>query len=186
MAANLFVCVAHMYLGIHVKPHYWLDLGNGTVQPHIYQATGFGFPNTVLSAARSAAMWSCCVRAALSQGHPAPGERWFMGSLGTWVPSSSLTHKLLLKLSSFFSPCQILCIFLDSIKCRFLVCHLWVREMYTSTSVALLISFCCPTTWLVWISALVYGLAYVIPVYFSSTAEFSKKRVQGRTAFSCK
>lgn len=108
------------------------------------------------------------------------------GSLGTWVPSSSLTHKLLLKLSSSFSPCQILCIFLDSIKCRFLVCQLWVREMYTSMSVALTICFCCPTTWLVWISALVYGLAYVIPVSFSSTAEFSKKRVQGRTAFSCK
>lgn len=182
---SVLICCTHvhMYLGIHVKPHYWLDLGNGTVQPHLYQATGFGFPNTVLPAARSAAMWPRCVRAAQSQGHPASGERWSMGSLGTSVPSSSLTHKQLLKLSSSSSPCQILCVFLDSIKCRFLVCHLWVRETYTSMSVALMISLCCPATWLVWMSALVYGLAYVIPVSFSSTADFSRNGVQGRTAF---
>lgn len=69
----MFVCVFSTYIHVcmwlwkHAQPLYWLDLRHGAVQPHFYEAAGFGSPNTVFPVARSMAMQLLC------QSCPEPG-----------------------------------------------------------------------------------------------------------------
>lgn len=162
------VCVLHIHTCLHVAGETCsASLLIGLVQPHLYKATGFGSPNTVLPVARSAATQLPCQSCSEPGSHRPRADRMC-------VPSPSLTYILPLW------------IFLDPTKCRVLVCPLWVRETCPSMNSALMLSFCCPNTRLFSMSALVYDPTSTKSASSKSTLDSSRNRVQERTAFSCR
>lgn len=104
-------------------------------------------------------------RATQTQGRESP---W--GLQGMHVPSPSLTY------------ISLIWIFLHQIKCRVLVCPLWVRQTCPNMNLAQQISFCCANTWLFSTSA----LASIVSASSKYSSDSSRNQVQGKTALPCR